>query len=155
MKQLTLKDKQKIVEMLNKYYTIDAAAMAIIDMATDNAEQVTELTLKAFSIFGKPKVAKTELVQENNFEFQTVQIDYVDGKLTLIKAIKETTHLRLAECKAIADQIISFGKDGLLFNPFRIGVNNKVYTFTVNQWTAICKYLHDNYGTYAIKWHYV
>ena len=40
MEQLTLEDKEKIVEMLNKHYAIDPAATAIIKVAADNAGSI-------------------------------------------------------------------------------------------------------------------
>ena len=146
MVTLTLQDKKTLMGMLQKHYSINESAF--IKAIAQNEEEEVELTLKAFSLAPR--------TQESNFEFKTVQIDYVDGKLTLIKAIKETTHLGLAECKAIGDQIVSFTTGGgYVFTPFKVGVNNKVYTFTTSQWTAICDYLLSNYGLNSIKWHYV
>ena len=153
MVTLTLQDKQALIGMLQKHYSIDESAF--IKTIAQNEEEEVELTLKAFSLAQRTQEAKAKLAQEDNFEFQIVQIDRIDGKLTLIKAIKETTNLGLAECKHIADQIVYLGKDKLLYNPFKVGVNNKVYTFTTTQWLAICEYLRKNYGMNAIKWHYV
>lgn len=145
--------------MLHKHYSIDESAF--IKAIAQNEEEEVELTLKAFSLAQRTQEAKAKLAQEDEFAFRIVQIDHLNdgvlynGKLTLIKAMKEFTKLGLAECKAIADQIVSFDKDKLLFNPFKIGVNNKVYTFTESQWLALCGYLRKSYGIDAIKWHYV
>lgn len=159
MKQLTFQDKKTLIEMLSKHYTIDESAF--IKAIAQNEEEEVELTLKAFSLTQRTQEAKAKLVQEDNFEFRVVQIDHFnngsmfDCKIAFIKAIKETININLVECKAIVDQIMSFGKDKPLFNPFKVGMNNKVYTFTLNQWLAICVYLRTSYGKDAIKWHYV
>lgn len=151
MVTLTLQDKKALMEMLRKHYSIDESAF--IKAIAQNEEEEVELTLKAFSL--------AQRTQEAEFAFRIVQIDHLNVgalyncKSTLIKAMKESTKLGLAECKAIADKIVSFGKDKLLFNPFKIGVSNKVYTFTESQWLALCEYLRNSYGRDAIKWHYV
>lgn len=159
MVTLTLQDKKALMEMLHKHYSIDESAF--IKAITENEEEEVELTLKAFSLAQRTQEAKAKLVQEDNSEFQTVQIDHLDSKLALVKAIKETTELGLVECKAIADQIVSFSTDAkYVFTPFKVGVNNNgsirtgFCTFTTSQWLAICDYLRKNCGINTIKWHY-
>lgn len=157
MVTLTLQNKKTLIEMLRKHYTIDESNF-IKAIAQDEEEEV-ELTLKAFSL--RPfstQESNSESTQESNSEFRTVQIDHVDGKLTLIKAIKETTSLTLAASKAIADQIMCLNNDKVSYNPFKVSkvdVNNKNYILTITQWLLISEYLRKNFGMDSIKWHYV
>lgn len=156
MKELTLKDKQRIVAMLYKHYTIDPAAAVIIDIAADNAEQVTELTLKAFSMISKPKNDATphsgkSTADDSNFVI--VQIDEMSSKIQFIGAIRDVTCWNLDDCKIFADTIVhklyvtKTCKYAYTFMPFKVGPGERI---TLEQWINIvgCNKDHD------FKWHY-
>lgn len=150
MVTLTLQDKKELMDMLCKHYSIEESAF--IKAIAQNEEEEVELTLKAFSIAGKPK----DDVKLGKSPYATVQIDELYNKLQLIKAIKEATKLDLKEAKDFVDTIVSFdSKQALsinermyIFTPFKIGPNERI---TVPQWKAIV----NNIGDGELKWHFV
>lgn len=155
MEQLTLEDKEKIVEMLNKHYAIDPAATAIIKVAADNAAQVTELTLKAFSIIGKPKndaMPHSDKPTTDDSSVAIVRIDEMSSKLQFIKAIREVTCWKLEDCNAFVDTIVrtTGGKTcayTYMFIPFKVGADARI---TLEQWVNIVACNKDR----DFKWHY-
>jgi len=175
MKELTLKDKQRIVAMLYEHYTIDPAAAVIIDVAADSTEQVIDLTLKAFSMVSKPKskdgatpnvpmgivtkcisvkpdAPSNEPAVDNNGS-TTVKIDQIASKLSLVKAVNDVTNWGLKRSKAFVDGVVhtSFIPGSSVytyeFRPLKLGLNRPI---TVEQWKRIVERNED----VNFKWHF-
>lgn len=163
MVTLTLQDKKALMEMLRKHYTINESAF--IKAIAQNEEEEVELTLKAFSLTGKPQddVKHCINVQTDplsgkttisNTKFATIQIDEVCSKLELVKAVKKVTNWDLKNAKDFVDTIISSeripqtGIFAYVYTPFRVGPYERI---TVDQWKAIVSISSDK----SIKWHYV
>ena len=157
MKQLTLKDKRKIVAMLSKYYTIHPAAIAIINVAADNVGQAMDLTIKAFSTIGEPKSGITpnsEKPTADNCSVAIAKIDEMSNRLSLIRAIKNATDWSLKESTTFADDIVytsriakKYGCPSFTFIPFKVGPGERI---TVKEWERIAEYNDDP----KFKWHY-
>lgn len=155
-KYLTLEEKQSLVNMLQKHYTIEEGPF-ISNLTEDNEEKV-ELTLKAFSLKGRTLEAKAKLATSvSTKNLGIVQIDHLKEKLCLIKCIKECTNVSLKDAKELVDALVSRFSDGTyVWNPFKVG-DEKDCKFTMKNWTAIA----FNLGTLCdergetFKWHYV
>lgn len=150
MKKLTLNEKQIIVRMLNKHYTIDPAAIVVINMAADNAEQMTELTLKAFSMVGKPKndaIPHYSKPTASNFPYSVIKIDNLGSKLQLVKAIRDITQCNFKEAKRTADAIVTAQYSKYIYNRFVIGPKG---IFSVLEWERISKKVNEEC---ELEWH--
>lgn len=160
MVTLTFQDKKTLIEMLSKHYTIEESAF--IKAIAQNEEEEVELTLKAFSLKAKSKVAVQQVIEEHdivnidNIPDATVKIGHLGvSKLCLIKAVKETTHIGLEIAKSKIDQIVGFGSNGqFMFVPFKVGSTSSCL-FTKEQWLTISNYTNSAYGKDSLNWKYV
>ena len=155
-KYLTLEEKQSLVNMLQKHYTIEEGPF-ISNLAEYDEEKV-ELTLKAFSLKGRTLEAKAKLATSvSTKNLGIVQIDHFEYKLCLIKYVKECTNIGLKEAKELVDTLISRFSDGThVWNPFKVG-EEKDCKFTMKDWTTIAFHVSafcEERGE-TFKWHYV
>lgn len=153
---LTLQDKKTLMEMLRKHYSINESAF--IKAIAQNEEEEVELTLKAFSLKGKSKVAVQQIKEEDEKpDFKIVQIDHLNNHLYLVKAIKEVCNVGLAQAKDMTDFIRSHFSDGTsIWNPFKVGDTSDC-KFSFEHWSSIVTQvliLADEHNT-TFKWHYV
>lgn len=149
MKDLTTKDKESLVALLERQYTIKEKNF--IDAIASNEEEKLNLTLKAYVIGAERKNTPTNVPTNTNVSLIVV-INNLYSKSQFIKAIKEVKNLRLTEAKDYADHMLihregSFGTS--YSKPFMVG-DYKDSIFTSDQWAKICASLGDN-----MEWKYV
>lgn len=148
MKELTLKDKESLVNLLERHYTIKEKNF-IIAIASNDEERL-DLTIKAYVIGAEQKNTPTN----TNVSTDTliVVIYNLFSKIRFVKAVREVMGKPLKEAKDYAEQILIYreGTFGTSYSePFRIG-DSMDSIFTKDQWTKICASLGDD-----MVWRYV
>lgn len=150
MKELTIKDKESLVTLLEKHYVIKEKNF--INAIASNDEERLDLTLKAYTMGAEQKNTPTNVPTNTNVSTSVVVIDNLYSKIQFIKAIKEATHLNIKEAKDYADNILIYreGTFGISYSkPFKIG-DSMDSIFTKEQWEKVCASLGDN-----MEWRYV
>ena len=152
MKELTLKDKESLIALLERHYTIKEKNF--IKAIASNDEERLDLTLTAYAVgaeqINTPTNVPTTLVPTNT---SVVVINTLYSKLRFVKAIQEAKGIRLQEAKNHADHML-IEYEGTLVGqfyskPFHVG-NFSDSIFTSDQWKKICDDLGNN-----MEWQYV
>lgn len=140
MKELTLKDKELLVTLLERHYTIKEKSF--INAIASNDEERLDLTLKAYTMGAERTNTPTNVPTNTS----VVVINSLHAKLQFIKAIKEAKGLPVKEAKDLADQMLITreGSSGEFYSlPFTIG-DSMDSKFSKAQWSMICGCLgHD------------
>ena len=152
MKELTLKDKESLVILLERHYAIKEKNF--INAIASNDEERLDLTLKAYTIGAERINTPTNVPTNTNVSAKTlvVVINNLYSKTQFIEAVKEAKNLSTKEAMNYANQMFieKKGKSEQFYSkPFMVG-DFKDSIFTSDQWAKICAFLEDN-----MEWQYV
>lgn len=144
MKELTTKDKESLVALLEKHCAIKEKNF--INAIASNEEEKLNLTLKAYAIGAEQRNPPTE---EST---KVVVIERLCSKLQFIKAVKEIKGMGIKEAKDYADNMLieCKGTFGQFYSEhFMIG-DSVDSIFSEEQWAKISECLKD-----GMFWRYV
>lgn len=146
MKELTIKDKAALVDLLERHYTIKEKNF--INAIASNDEERLNLTLKAYTMGAERIDTPTNVSTKTS----VVAITKLYSKIQFVKAVKEVKNISLKEAKDFADELFiliegSFGEFCSL--PFIVG-DSMDSKFSEEQWADVCKCLSNN-----MYWEYV
>lgn len=122
--------KKEILHLLLQKYEISNELKRFIAAISENAEEVEDLTMVAFSLF-----AQTKKPGKNS-----VVITNLSSKLCLVKAVRDVLHLDLKRAKDLVDNMPIHDQNGRYYSvlPIAVGLGCPI---GIHDWTEIANRL--------------